>query len=496
MKSKYLNALFFLLLVTPSFAQVGIGTTAPDDSSLLEIKATNKGLLLPRVALTGSTDTATIAFPATSLLIYNTATTGTSLNSVTPGYYYYTGTQWERLTNSGANTLGAFTTATTNGATIAGGVLQLAPASITTGGIINTGAQTFAGTKTFNVDAIVNGVKVGRGTGNVTTNTTLGASALFSNTSGNNNTVVGYQALAYNNNGNHNSAFGANVLFYNTSGYRNSAFGSVSLASNTSGYYNSAFGAGSLTSNTSGYYNSAFGDSSLGQNLGGIHNAAFGAGSLGQNTSGGGNVAIGLAAGNNNKTGNFNTFLGYNAQPEFDDLENAIAIGAAAIVSADNTVQLENSSIADIYGGNPTGGSGTGAIFHGKSFVANSDARIKKDIVNSKYGLATILKLRPVDYHLINDVKQEPQVGFIAQEVKSVVPELVVGKEGDLDKGEILGVNYAGLTPVLTKAIQEQQKEIETLDAEMETSKDERKALKIIVEKLINKKQTPNQNEK
>lgn len=80
-----------LLASTFSYAQnVGINATgtAPDASAMLDVSATNKGLLIPRIALTGTTDATTIASPATSLLVYNTATAG----SVTPGYYYNSGT--------------------------------------------------------------------------------------------------------------------------------------------------------------------------------------------------------------------------------------------------------------------------------------------------------------------------------------------------------------------------------------------------------------------
>ena len=106
-----INSIFIfclLFIVTISIkAQVGIGTNSPNGSSMLEINATNKGVLIPRVTLTGSTDATTIATPATSLLVYNTATT----SDVVPGYYYNSGTSgspvWIRLnTNSlvtGAN---------------------------------------------------------------------------------------------------------------------------------------------------------------------------------------------------------------------------------------------------------------------------------------------------------------------------------------------------------------------------------------------------------
>ncbi len=54
-------------------------------------------------------------------------------------------------------------------------------------------------------------------------------------------------------------------------------------------------------------------------------------------------------------------------------------------------------------------------------------------------------------------------MGFIAQELKKVVPNVVVGNEAT----ENLGVNYAELVPVLTKAIQEQQIQIRELKEEL-----------------------------
>lgn len=83
--------LFTCIIPTLYYAQnVGINSTGstPNSSAMLDIDANNKGLLIPRVALTGTTDAVTISSPATSLLVYNTATAG----GVTPGYYYNSGT--------------------------------------------------------------------------------------------------------------------------------------------------------------------------------------------------------------------------------------------------------------------------------------------------------------------------------------------------------------------------------------------------------------------
>ncbi|MFM2442037.1 MAG: hypothetical protein RL449_678, partial [Bacteroidota bacterium] len=101
-----------------------------------------------------------------------------------------------------------------------------------------------------------------------------------------------------------------------------------------------------------------------------------------------------------------------------------------------------------------TGGAGiTGALWVGGSVTSGSDRRIKKDIVNTTFGLKEILQLRPVDYKLISS--NENEIGFIAQEVKQIIPTVVSGTEGDLEKGEFLGLKYQNLIPVLTKSIQE-----------------------------------------
>lgn len=70
---------------------VGINETgaAPENSAILDVSSPDKGVLVPRVALTSATDAVTIASPAVSLLIYNTATAGVNPNMVSPGYYYW-----------------------------------------------------------------------------------------------------------------------------------------------------------------------------------------------------------------------------------------------------------------------------------------------------------------------------------------------------------------------------------------------------------------------
>ncbi|MCX8144185.1 MAG: hypothetical protein N3F62_08040 [Bacteroidia bacterium] len=85
---------------------VGINPTGnlPNNSAGLDVDFTNKGVLIPRVALTARNSNAPIgAGIANSLLVYNTATAGTFPNNVYPGYYYWDGSAWQRLTNGIAN---------------------------------------------------------------------------------------------------------------------------------------------------------------------------------------------------------------------------------------------------------------------------------------------------------------------------------------------------------------------------------------------------------
>lgn len=92
----FLIHLFFIGNFSIIYAQnVGIGANifTPDSSAGLELQFSNKGLLIPRVALTDANDIITISSPALSLLVFNTGTGG-----LTPaGYFYWNGVQWRQL---------------------------------------------------------------------------------------------------------------------------------------------------------------------------------------------------------------------------------------------------------------------------------------------------------------------------------------------------------------------------------------------------------------
>lgn len=131
-------------------------------------------------------------------------------------------------------------------------------------------------------------------------------------------------------------------------------------------------------------------------------------------------------------------------------------------------------------------GSAWAGFFLGSTFVQGgtyqgSDARIKRDVRTLEGALDKISALRATTYRFRTDefpelhLSEEPQTGFIAQELERVFPELVKtaviqpapAKQGELPgmPTEIRSVNYTGLVPVLVGAMQEQQQRIEAQDA-------------------------------
>ena len=84
--------LFFFLFSTRLYAQTGIGTTTPHASAKLDVSASDKGFLPPRVTLTSATSAAPIISPAEGLLVYNLGSVG-----LQAGYYYWNGASWATI---------------------------------------------------------------------------------------------------------------------------------------------------------------------------------------------------------------------------------------------------------------------------------------------------------------------------------------------------------------------------------------------------------------
>ena len=121
------------------------------------------------------------------------------------------------------------------------------------------------------------------------------------------------------------------------------------------------------------------------------------------------------------------------------------------------------------------------------TWATSSDKRVKQNIKEVESALSIVNKLRPVTFEWIDEYKKTNEgldsfnYGFIAQEVETIIPEMVsVQKEtiGDKVIEDFRTLNVGPLFPILVKAVQEQQKDIQQL-------KEQNQMLMEKIEKLI-----------
>lgn len=204
-------ATVWLLSVAATAQGIGIGTIAPNTSSILDITSTNKGFLVPRMNTTQRTG---IMNPARGLLVFDTDT---------GDFWLYSGSTWLIVTSR-----------------------------VPIPGVANT--------------AYLGGTLQSNTTGNY--NTAYGAAALSSNTIGSGSTAVGYLALGDNiGAGAYNTAVGYRALRLTSSSQYNTAIGYNAGSGGNSSFdygYNNVFVGANTEANSNGCYNViAIGNSTL-----------------------------------------------------------------------------------------------------------------------------------------------------------------------------------------------------------------------------------------
>lgn len=479
-KNLYTIAIAALFLAPFVNAQnVGIGTAAPNASAKLDITDANRGVLIPRVALTATNLAGPVTAPATSLLVYNTATAGVAPNNVTPGFYYWSGTQWVRFSTGGDDwkiTGNANTTFGTNflGTTNAQGLdfrtnnvirLRIPVANQVHANSLGTTALPFY---SFAADP---NTGIWSSAADFLNFSTAGlerlelgtAEAVFNDLGGNYDFRVESDARTHmffvdanvNNIGINTAAPGNQVHFVS-----DGRTGWVTFWSNTTGggglkqVYNSSTANGSrVFMGVTNYSASA------------LEAAAVMGLSLNNTTTGSG--GIGVMGSANNESG------------------NAVE-GSLYFVGA--------------YSG--WAGYFNGDVYSGGAYVG-SDRRLKKDIKSINGALSLIDKIEPVSYKY--NTERYPQIGldedrltygFIAQDLEEVLPELVkeknlvlnsnrlksaedVSDDRQTDKFKV--VNYTLMIPILTQAVKEQQEIIEAQNKRIE-------ALEMLTKELMDRK--------
>jgi hypothetical protein len=335
--------------------RVGIGTTDPDPSAILDITSDSTGLLIPRMTLTQRD---AINNPATGLLVF--VTTDST-------FHYFDGTSWLPINGRTRMLVDAdgdtkiqveenpdddairFSTAGTEYWRLANGRLE----------VLNTGKSLMIGKGAGLSDDLTNNnnIYIGDSTGAhviVTDNLAIGNSALKYCT-GLNNVVIGQGSMENSEGAYRNSAVGYKALYNMTTGADNAVLGYKALYQGAGAAQNVAIGSSAMTNTTTGSANVAVGANAMEQNTGGYFNTAVGQHSMHSNTTGENNVAIGYFSLHSNQTGDGNTSLGKDAG--YSTLgSNSVFIGnqAGYNETAGNRLYIANSNVdstgALIYG--------------------------------------------------------------------------------------------------------------------------------------------------
>ena len=178
----------------------------------------------------------------------------------------------------------------------------------------------------------------------------------------------------------------------------------------------------------------------------------------GYNTTGSQNTLIGASAGINITTGSGNIVIGHNANVPQPTYGYQIRMGNTYISYAGIQV----------------------------AWTITSDIKWKECVEDLSLGLNVVKGLKPVDYIRKNNASGKREVGFIAQDVERLFKELGIENEGLLSSGYdgSLELRYNDFIPILTKAIQEQQQQIESYKSENDNLKSKLQILQGEVEQI------------
>ncbi len=240
--------------------------------------------------------------------------------------------------------------------------------------------------------------------------------------------------------------------------------------------YNVFIGDNAGTTNTSGYENTFIGKDAGFTDLTGYYNTFLGSQAGYSTTTGNKNVYLGVRTGYYNTTGQKNVFIGYDAG------KNETGSYKLYIESSSSTSPLiygefDNNRL--VINGNDTDNSNNRTLFVNGSIGAtsafnnDSDRRLKENIQTIPNALDKVLQMRGVTYQWKDGRETGDRMGFIAQEVEPILPQVVD------NKNDHYTMQYAPITAVLIEAVKGQQAEIEALkkaNQKLENSNNELKA--------------------
>ena len=444
--------LLMLGYINAKAQNVGIGTSTPDSSAILDINSSNKGVLIPRstLAITGS-----LPVPGKGLMFYDTIRNQLIINTGNTLFPNWqnggNASAWSLTGNTGTQPAVHFIGTTDNHPLQFklnnqwSGVVDSSTQSTYLGYQTGKNAAGTIGNTAFGVRALGTNFK---GTG---FNTAIGAEALKSNTTGYFNTAIGTSALINNQSGAYNVAVGLGALgqarigtSFNTAVGDNSlASASQNFATHTATNYNVAVGDEAMKTNSSGIDNVANGYHAM-YNGFGTGNTSTGSSAMFQIGAGDYNTADGFEAMKSVYIGSYNTVLGSQAFNDYstsplarneesqttavgfrslfhtDDAWGNTALGYLAgsawhngwynlFIGAEtevtnsnlfNTIALGHATTVSSPSVMRVGNPATTSIGGPVGWSTISDKRVKANIQANIPGLAFIMELRPLTYNI------------------------------------------------------------------------------------------------
>ena len=457
-----LLSLFISLIISDVYAQVGVGTENPDDSAVLDVVSTDKGILIPRMT---ETERDAIASPADGLMIYQ--------SDGNTGFYYFDSTEWkpmqpssdfwvadgDNIYNNNNGFVGIGTDTPRHQLEVGGEDGLLVTGTFEVGEdleIFGEGTRMFFYPKKAAFRAgYVNGTQwddgqIGAYSSAWGYNTE--ASGIYSTALGASTTASGLYSKAWGLSGN---ATEANTTVW---GVLTSATEQIATAwgssTTASGGVSTAWG---RNTEASGAESTAWGDNTTAE---GERSTALGSGTeaLGNSATSMGSQTI-AASTSSLSIGKYN-----DANTEADNTLFVVGNGTDNATRSDALV-LDNGGNMTIAG----------------DYTQTSDERFKTDIEPLGEFIPALLEIEPVRYRFKEGTNrsEELQIGFIAQQVQKHFPELV-----SEDGSGYLSVSYSKMTAVLLKGLHEQQEKIERLSETIENLESGNHILKDNLEQL------------
>jgi hypothetical protein len=275
---------------------------------------------------------------------------------------------------------------------------------------------------------------------------------------------IGYDAGRKNTTGSNNTFIGGNAGSSNILGSDNVYLGNSAGNKSNKACYNTYIGSSAGATDTCGYRNVYIGERAGTFMPTGYSNTFIGSWSGRNKTRGDYNTFLGYATGDNNGVGSGNVFIGFNVGAN-ETGSNLLYIDNSNTVEpliwgtfTTNKVVINGNAASNI--NNRTffvqgSAGGTGAWWN------DSDEKLKKNIKTIDDPLKKVLALRGVNYEWKDTTNHEKglQIGFIAQEVIKILPEVVA------NNGGTYSMQYAPINALLVEAIKAQQKKIESLES-------------------------------